>query len=502
MNYNTKSRLILKKHIIMNFKNIFYTVLISVVSAGTTVYYFGDGFSKKDVSKKVVISSDNGISSNINAAFVSNNKGSFPSNFTKSAESTVNSVVHVTNIMENSGYGMGNSNMDFFWGGGQPRRPQPVVGSGSGVIITKDGYIVTNNHVVKDYQKLEVTLNNQKRYTAKLIGTDPKTDIALLKIDADDLPYITLSNSDNIRLGEWVLAVGNPFNLTSTVTAGIISAIGRDIHLLGESGIESFIQTDAVVNPGNSGGALVNTNGDLIGINTAISTHTGSFEGYSFAVPSNIVKKVVEDLIEYGQVQRAFLGINIRELNNEVANQLGVDETEGIYVAGLTASGLAAQSGLEVGDVIYKIDNKSIRTFADLRGYLASKRPGDDVNVRVKRDDDNEMFKIKLTNSQGTTELNSFESKDVLATLNAEFTPLSKKQKYRLGVRSGVVVRNVKDGLLKKAGIKNGYIILRIQNQWVSSEEDVKRILENTDKAALMEVVDTNGYVDYYAVKL
>ena len=480
----------------MNFKNLFFTALIAITSSVATVYLVnnisGNMVEGVIIEDTTPISFTNNISGNVS-----------PSNFTNAAESTVNAVVHVTNIMQNTQNRNSNSNRDFYWGRSQQqRRSQPMIGSGSGVIITKDGYIVTNNHVIDKSQKIEITLNNQKRYTAKIVGTDPKTDIALLKIDAEDLPYITISNSDNIRLGEWVLAVGNPFNLTSTVTAGIVSAIGRDIHLLGKSGIESFIQTDAVVNPGNSGGALVNTNGELIGINTAISTHTGSFEGYSFAVPSNIVKNVVEDLIEYGQVQRAYLGINIQELNNDIGERLEVVATEGIYIGGFSETGFAASSGLEIGDIIYKIDNRGIRTFADLRGYLASKRPGDTVDVNVKRGDTKKKFSVKLTNFQGTTELNKYVAKDVIAMLNAEFVPLNDKQKRMLGIRAGVMVDNVGDGLLRKAGIKNGYIILRIQNQWVKNENDIKSILTNKDKAVLMEVVDKNGYVDYYAVKL
>ncbi|MEN8138189.1 MAG: trypsin-like peptidase domain-containing protein [Bacteroidota bacterium] len=474
----------------MNFKNILFAVTISVITAGVTVYLI----DKKDIE---LVKESVGTP----VSFVSNSRNNMsPSNFTKAAESTVNAVVHVTNVMEGSQ--RRRSDLDFFWGGGSQQRSQPMVGSGSGVIITQDGYIVTNNHVIEKSQSIEVTLNNQKRYTAKIIGTDPKTDIALLKIEADKLPNITLSDSDNIRLGEWVLAVGNPFNLTSTVTAGIISAIGRDIRLLGQSGIESFIQTDAAVNPGNSGGALVNTNGDLIGINTAISTHTGSFEGYSFAVPSNIVKKVVEDLIEYGQVQRAYLGINIHELNNEAAKRLEVKDTEGIYISGFSDSGFASESGLAIGDVIYKIDNKNIKTFADLRGYLASKRPGDDVNVKVKRGGNKETLRVKLTNSYGTTELNKLEEKDVLEMLNADFKPLSDKEKYQLGVRAGVKVLNIGDGLLRKAGIKDGFIILIINKQWVRSKEDIERIISGNDKAVLMEVVNNEGYVDYYAVKM
>ncbi|MCK5782554.1 MAG: trypsin-like peptidase domain-containing protein [Flavobacteriales bacterium] len=474
----------------MNYKNVFIVIIISILSSFATVLVV----SEKDSDSALV-------SRNIKEApvsFVSSNYGKVsPSNFSKAAESTVNSVVHVTSIIGSTRSGAGN---DFSWGGSR-QKSQPIVGSGSGVIITKDGYIVTNNHVIDKAESLEVTLNNQRTYKAVIIGKDPKTDIALLKIDADDLPSIILSNSDNIRLGEWVIAVGNPFNLTSTVTAGIVSAIGRDIHLLGKSGIESFIQTDAVVNPGNSGGALVNTDGDLIGINTAISTHTGSFEGYSFAVPSNIVKKVVEDLIEYGQVQRAYLGINIQELNSEAANRLDISETEGIYISGFSESGFASESGLDIGDVINRLDNKKIKTFADLRGYLASKRPGDIVKVGVLSDGNKEEHEVKLTNSFGTTELNKFENKDVFEMLNAKFVPLSDSQKYRIGVKAGVVVKDVGEGLLQKAGIGDGYIILRVQNQWIRNGEDLKAILLSSEKAVLMEVVDRNGYVDYYAVK-
>lgn len=481
----------------MKIRNVIITVIISVATTVVVLFLFGDVIKTRESLNIIDESKESPVS------FVSNQpRRNIGNNFSLAAESTVHSVVHVKNIMKNTRMNSSNSRLDFFWGSGFYQKPKPVIGSGSGVIITKDGYIVTNNHVIDKAKVLEVTLNNQKKYTAKIIGADPKTDIALLKIDADDLPYISLSNSDNIRLGEWVLAVGNPFNLTSTVTAGIISAIGRDISILGESGIESFIQTDAVVNPGNSGGALVNTNGELIGINTAISTHTGSFEGYSFAIPSNIVKKVVEDLIEYGQVQRAYLGINIHELNADTANKLGVSETEGIYVGGFSESGLAKNSGMEKGDVVYKIDDKKIKSFADLKGYLASKRPGDKVLVYVLRGDDKKEFDVELTNSQGTTELNKYEGYDIISMLNADLEPLSYSQKRRLGIKSGVMVKNIGEGVLKKAGIKNGYIIMKIQNKWIESKEDIDDILSNNDKAVLMEVVDNNGFVDYYAVRL
>jgi len=477
----------------MNFKNILLTVFVSVVTSGVTIYFINNN----KIDDNILTIDESTPVSYINDSHYNIS----PSDFTKAAETTVNAVVHVTNIMETTQQRRRNYNRDFYWGGNQ-QRSKPMIGSGSGVIITKDGYIVTNNHVIDKSEKLQVTLNNQKSYTAKIIGVDTKTDIALLKIEADNLPYITLSNSDNVRLGEWVLAVGNPFNLTSTVTAGIISAIGRDISLLGDSGIESFLQTDAVVNPGNSGGALVNTNGDLIGINTAISTHTGSFEGYSFAVPTNIVKKVVEDLLEFGKVQRAYLGINILELNANTARQLNIEETEGIYVSGFSEKGFALKNGLKTGDIINKIDNKKIRTFADLRGYLASKRPGDMVDVQVIRHNANKVYIVELTNSEGTTELNKFEEENIIEKLNADLTPLTRKHKMRLGIRAGVLVDNIGNGLLKQAGIRNGYIILRVQNKWVSTKEDIETIITNSDKAVLMEVANQKGYVDYYAVKL
>ncbi|MCK5824863.1 MAG: trypsin-like peptidase domain-containing protein [Ichthyobacteriaceae bacterium] len=479
----------------MLLKKSLLTVILSISSAGATYYFLNTYNNTNNINSFET----HAISP---STFVSNTPTlNNSTDFTKSAQSTVNSVVHVKSLIKSSKQSK-NPYSNFYWGGKNNQNNKPVIGSGSGVIITADGYIVTNNHVIDKSEALKVILNNKKTYNATIVGTDEKTDIALLKIDAEDLPYITLSNSDNIKLGEWVLAVGNPFNLTSTVTAGIISAIGRDIQLLGESGIESFIQTDAVVNPGNSGGALVNTNGELIGINTAISTHTGSFEGYSFAVPSNIVKKVVEDIIEYGIVQRAYLGINIMELNSEVANKLDIDRTEGIYISGLSNKGFAENSGLQKGDIIYKINNKQINSFADLRGYLASKRPGDIVDAFVYRENKTKLFNVKLCNSAGTTELNKYVEKDISSILNADFIPLTETQKYSLGIRGGVIVKNIKDGALKNAGMKNGYIILRIQNKWINNEKDIIDILKNQDKAVLVEIVKPNGYVDYFALKL
>ncbi|MDA8686154.1 trypsin-like peptidase domain-containing protein [Robiginitalea sp.] len=297
--------------------------------------------------------------------------------FTLAAETTVNAVVHVKNLTLSRGSG---GLLEFFYGYEERARPQ--IGTGSGVIVSPDGYIVTNNHVISHANQLTVTLNNNKTYEASVVGTDPNTDIALLKITSDTpLPYLAFGDSDDVRLGEWVLAVGNPFNLTSTVTAGIVSAKARD---LGRN--QSFIQTDAAVNPGNSGGALVNTNGDLIGINTAITSQTGAYIGYSFAVPSNIAHKIVEDILEYGDVQKGVLGIEAPRLNTPYSRQNGLDEIDGVYVDGIEEDSGAEDAGLQRGDVIHRIDEVPIRKFSDLIGYIATKRPGDKVQVLVERE--------------------------------------------------------------------------------------------------------------------
>ena len=299
--------------------------------------------------------------------------------FTIAAEKTVHAVVHVKNVTLSTGP---SSIWDYFYGSESKQRPQ--VGTGSGVIITPDGYIVTNNHVIAKATELKVTLNDNKTYDAEIIGTDPGTDIALIKINADkSLPYLAFGDSDNTKIGEWVLAVGNPFNLTSTVTAGIVSAKARD---LGRR--QSFIQTDAAVNPGNSGGALVNTNGDLIGINTAITSQTGSYIGYSFAVPSNIAKKVVEDIMEYGNVQSGILGITTVRMNTAYAAEKGIDGIDGVYIDGVEEDSGAFEAGLQSGDVIIGIDDIKVRRFADLTGYISAKRPGDEVLVTISRSED------------------------------------------------------------------------------------------------------------------
>ena len=327
--------------------------------------------------------------------------------FTEAAEKSVNAVVHIRAEIVTS-----NTYYDFFGAfleqiyGGKIEIPDNVsVGFGSGVVISPDGYIVTNNHVVEGARKIEVTFNNKHKRLAKIIGTDPTTDIALIKVEAKDLECLTFGDSDQVRVGEWVLAVGNPFNLTSTVTAGIVSAKARNINILGNGTIESFIQTDAAVNPGNSGGALVNTKGDLVGINAAIASRTGSYVGYSFAIPSNIAKKVVEDFMLYGSLQRAYIGVAVAEMTEELAEQKGIDGLSGVYVVELYANSGAHKAGIKKGDVLLSINDMPVDTRSQLTGVVAQYRPGDKVNVKLMRDGKEIVKKVTLVNMYGDEEL-------------------------------------------------------------------------------------------------
>ncbi|MFD2552113.1 trypsin-like peptidase domain-containing protein [Bizionia sediminis] len=377
-------------------------------------------------------------------------------NFVEAAEETVHAVVHVKNT---SIVSAPTTMEDLFFG---RRSKQAQIGTGSGVIINKDGYIITNNHVIDGAKEISITTNDNKIYAAELIGTDPKTDIALLKIEAEtDLPFVTFGDSDTAQVGEWVLAVGNPFNLTSTVTAGIISAKSRD--LTGQS-YQSFIQTDAAVNPGNSGGALVNINGDLIGINTAISSQTGSYIGYSFAVPSNIARKVVEDLLEFGNVQNGILGVSGISLGGKSAEQLNVNITQGFYVSDVEAKSGADKAGIKKGDIITKIDNVEISKFADLRGYLNTKRPNDVVSVLVVRDDKEKLLPVTLSKFEIlTTEFLDIEVKNITESIKKHY-----------GIDYGVIVTDSDNyWLYQKIGLSIGYIITEINDVPIKSIEDI-----------------------------
>lgn len=377
--------------------------------------------------------------------------------FTLAAEKTVNAVVHVKNMTISKGP---SSLADFFYG--FERQQIPQVGTGSGVIITPDGYIVTNNHVIANTSQLEVTLNNNKTYEAELIGADADSDIALLKIDTEEpLPYLAFGDSDNAKIGEWVLAVGNPFNLTSTVTAGIVSAKARS---LSPARGQSFIQTDAAVNPGNSGGALVNTNGDLIGINTAITSQTGSYVGYAFAVPSNIAKKVVEDIMEFGNVQRGLLGISAANTNSPAAIEQGLDQLEGVYVAGVEEESGADEAGLLAGDIIKQVDNISIQKFSELTGYLHSKRPGDVVKVTIDRNGKSITKNVTLKKQQ-TVQLpmTGFMVKN-----------LSKDDKKRFGVSKGVKITDVPEAY-NRYNLK-GKVIIELDGEEINNINDAEEL--------------------------
>ena len=408
-------------------------------------------FVSQNTTKPAVIQTSNTATSVLyNAATV---------DFTSAAENTVHAVVHVMNTSTMSAP---MTIQDLFMGRSSQR---PQIGTGSGVIISPDGYIITNNHVINGAQNISITLNDNKTYTAELIGTDEKTDIALLKIDADeDLPYVTFGDSDQAKVGEWVLAVGNPFNLNSTVTAGIISAKARDL-----SGVsaQSFIQTDAAVNPGNSGGALVNTNGDLIGINTAISSQTGSYIGYSFAVPSNIARKVVEDIMEFGNVQNGILGVTGGALNSNAAEEFKVNDTEGFYVSDIEENSGAANAGIKSGDIIKKIDNIKISKFSDLSGYLNTKRPNDVVNVTLIRNGSEKVIPVKLSKSEIMT----------VEYLDMQLRNIPKKIKKENNIENGViVVKNENYALYKNLGIQPNYIITDINGQKINSVDDINNI--------------------------
>ena len=441
--------------------------------------------------------------------------------FTKAAESTVNAVVSIKSFAtprQQRGMGGFFDPFEFFFGpdyGGQrqqqPQRPQQPqqTGLGSGVIITSDGYIVTNNHVVDGADKLEVTLNDNRSFNAKVIGTDPSTDLALLKIDAKGLSPIEFGNSDNVKVGEWVLAVGNPFGFTSTVTAGIVSAKARSISATTNTqsmGIESFIQTDAAVNPGNSGGALVNTNGQLIGINTAIYSRTGNYEGYSFAIPSAIVIKVINDIKQFGTVQRAVLGISYGELTSELAKEKGITAVaEGIYVGAVADRSAAKEGGIEVGDVITAINDDKVKNSGMMQAAMSKYRPGDKIKITYYRDNKAHTTTVTLKNSQGDTSI--VKSADMF-DLGCAFKEIKPEKLKDLQISSGIEVIGVKDGKFKSAGIRDGFIILTINDEKVSSADDVekiyKRIMSDATGEKVMFIVGMypTGNKKYYAVPL
>lgn len=495
-------------------KDIFRKVLpfavVGVMSGATTfgaIHYFENRDTTDQTSYFTNAKS--------NVSFAGFNQAALGDDFVQASKMTVPAVVTIKNY-SNRTSGRSTEQDIFEWFFGQPNRSQRnqqrpdniPSGMGSGVIISPDGYIISNNHVVAGANKLEVVLSNKKSYIATLVGTDPNTDISLLKIEEKGLPYLNFANSDNVEVGQWVLAVGNPLGLNSTVTAGIISAKGRGIGILGSQGnatnpIESFIQTDAAINPGNSGGALVNTNGDLIGINSAISSTNGYYQGYGFAVPANLAKKIVEDIKKFGLVQRGFLGVNSLDLSNDQQiaqynsrNNTKLKSGAGVYVTDVTEKSGAEDAGLRTGDIITRIDQTTIKDFADLSLSVGSKRPGDQVMVTYLRNGKENTARVTLKDQKGNTTVRSKADLSVSEKIGAEFEPLNDRFKRDYGLNSGVVTKNVAvGGEMAKIGIVDNYIVIEINGKPVNSEKEVENILKNHKGNVQVKFVDESGRI-------
>lgn len=485
-------------------KKVIFPLFIAVAGAAIALFADKAFFNDKGTAQKATVTFQNAPVQTVNYS----GPTAVPGDFTTAAEVSLNAVVHIKTTITTHAT---RSNDPFYnWFFGSPNMPHGQMGSGSGVIINKDGYVVTNNHVIRDAEKIEVTLNDKRSFVAEVIGTDPQTDIALLKIRETELPFLNYGNSDAVKIGEWALAVGNPFNLTSTVTAGIISAKGRNINIIqndpskGLFPIESFIQTDAAVNPGNSGGALVNTRGELIGINTAIASQTGSYAGYSFAVPVNIVKKVVADLLEFGSVQRAFIGVSIRDIDADFAEEMGIKNLNGVYVNGLNAGGAGESAGIKVGDVITKVENNSVKNIAELQEQISKYRPGDKVIVSVIRDEKDVPLTMVLKNKNNETAVVKTEvnNKELISALGANFETLSKEEMTKLKITNGIKVSNLHAGKFAAAGIREGFIILSVDKKKINSLEELEQSLKAKSGGVLIEGIYPNGVKAYYGFGL
>lgn len=480
-------------------KNVIKTAIVAVFVSLLTVYVY-----------EKVVSNDN--SATLHQSKLNETNSVFAkmapvpaitTDFTAAAEKSISAVVHVKVKVETIG-SSSNSIFDYFFGPGynQPIQPRVQEGSGSGVIISSDGYIVTNNHVVDKSNNVEVVLNDRRSYDARVIGTDPQTDLALIKIEGSDLPTLTFGNSEALKIGEWVLAVGNPFSLSTTVTAGIVSAKARGLGIISSNtpmGIESFIQTDAAVNPGNSGGAMVNTSGELVGINTAIASPTGAYAGYSFAIPASIVKKIVGDLMEYGEVQRALLGVSISDITAEKAKAKGLDILKGIYVEGLDPNGAANEAGMKEGDVIVSLNGVEVSSISELQEQVSKYRPGDKVKVDFIRNKKERSVDAILRNQKGDTKI--VKSTD-LALLGARFKPVSDQLKRSLSLSYGVQIYDLQPGKFMKHDVHEGYIITKINDRKVYSIEDVKLAVDASDGAIFLTGIYPNGRIAYYAINL
>lgn len=445
------------------------------------------------------------------ARYASLNESGVRPDFVEVADLVTPTVVHIiTTVDAPKAEEREFSPFDFFGGPGFDIPYGPRSGSGSGVIISADGYIVTNNHVIDGASKFRVTLHDKREYNAELIGHDPNTDLALLKIDEKNLPFAMVGNSDEVKVGQWVLAVGNPFNLTSTVTAGIVSAKGRNLNLLrdprkqeAQYTIESFIQTDAAVNPGNSGGALVSADGKLVGINTAIASQTGQYAGYAFAVPSNLMKKVIEDLLKYGEVQRGFLGVSIQDVNSQLADKEGLKDVKGVFVAKVSPNGSAEDAGVKDGDVIIKVDDVFVNSSSELQEQVGKRNPGDKVKLVIVRNNKELTLEATLKNREGKTSFLKTEKVETNKAMDAEFESVSRDERLKLKISSGVRVKRIADkSSLKKAGVPVGFIITKIDKRAVSTPAEVKSALENNTESVMLGGINPDGSKGFYAVEL
>ncbi|MDI3321550.1 trypsin-like peptidase domain-containing protein [Pinibacter soli] len=495
----------------MTTKQVFSIILISAATSVGSMWAYNKITTQTAYQYPVADSGK--LPSNYAGFFDGATGGAPPTDFTQAASAAIPATVHIkTKATRTASNNLPRKNplLDLFGFdfdddgmGGMPRSI-PSMASGSGAIISEDGYIVTNNHVIEDADEINVTLNNQKSFKAKLIGTDPSSDIAVIKIDAKGLPFLLYGNSDDARIGQWVLAVGYPLTLETTVTAGIISAKGRTLNINGRQSntpIESFIQTDAAVNPGNSGGPLISTDGKMLGINSAIASPTGSFAGYSFTIPVNIVKKIVADIIKYGTAQRAYLGINYLrdDITEEQKSQAGIKNGDGVYVMDVVKEGAAASAGIKKGDFIEKINDVTVATSADMVGQIATYRPGDKIKISYRRDGKLNDVMVTLRNSAGTTEVVKNTAAD---KLGADLETLSKKDANELGVKGGVLVKSLKSGgLLERSRIQEGYVILKVNGQEVKTVDEFRKAIESSGANAKLEGVYP-GYEGIYPYPL
>ncbi len=467
---------------------LFLTVLISGITSYSVVSF------KRDSGRNYIYSDSLPVH---NTSFT---PSEFP-DFTFAAESAVKAVVHVKVVKRGSA--QPNSWLDFFFGYGQPQMPREQIGAGSGVIIDSDGHIVTNNHVIEGADDIQVTLENNQTFTAKIVGADPATDIALLKIEANNLPSIPFGNSDALRLGEWVLAIGNPYNLRSTVTAGIVSAKARSMPSMdGAFKIEAFIQTDAAVNSGNSGGALINTRGELVGINTAIASKTGAFTGYSFAVPTTIVKKIVEDIMDFGTVQRAMLGISMRDIDGELVKEKGLSVTRGVYIAEVLPGGAAEKAGIKENDVLISVNGVAVNSSPAVQEQISRFRPNERIVVNILRDGKQKELAVVLKGRDAQVTMAAGGREGVFQLFGAELSDASKEKLEKAGVKWGVEVVKVSSGKFKDTGIGEGYIITHINQLPVRNIREFQMAVERSRRSLLIEGVYPDGRVIYYGMGL